>query len=200
MFEYICRRYMSDTLLLRDELGHTLECEILKLVDLADENFALLMPVHQPIQILAWEDGTDGDTTSSLSNIAEGDSEDDEGGLADLEEQELEAVIPTAQAVLEELNLKLRISAYTLTVEGELPEPIEETAIEIANGDGDDDIEEYQLLATFFHEQRQFGVFAPLDPLLFFAAKPETTPSLVSPEEDSELFNRLQDRLLDLAE
>ena len=182
---------MSDTLLLRDELDHTLECEILKLVDLENENYALLMPVHQPVQILAWEDCVTESTE---------DSEEDEGGLADLEEQELEAVIPTAQAVLGELNLKLRISAYTLTVEGELPEPIEETAIEIANGDGDDDIEEYQLLATFFHEEQQFGVFAPLDPLLFFASKPDTDPSLVSPEEDSNLFARLQDRLLDLAE
>ncbi len=183
---------MSDTLLLRDDLDHTLECEILKLVDLEDENYALLMPVHQPVQILAWEDG--------VPEASEEDSDEDEGGLADLEEHELEVVIPTAQAVLGELNLKLRISAYTLTVEGELPEPIEETAIEIANGDGDDDIEEYQLLATFFHEERQFGVFAPLDPLLFFAAKPDTSPSLVSPEDDSDLFARLQDRLLDLAE
>lgn len=199
---------MSDTLLLRDELDHTLECEILKLVDLEEENYALLMPVHQPIQILAWEDGDveDGDSTiggtspPTESAHTNPDSEDDEGGLADLDEQELEVVLPTAQAVLGELNLKLRISAYTLTVEGELPEPIEETAIEIANGDGDDDIEEYQLLATFFHEERQFGVFAPLDPLLFFAAKLDTSPSLVSPEEDSELFTRLQDRLLDLAE
>ncbi|MEM9568152.1 MAG: DUF3727 domain-containing protein [Cyanobacteria bacterium P01_E01_bin.34] len=193
---------MSDTLLLRDELGHTLECEILKLVDLADENYALLMPVHQPVQILAWEDGgMDEESSSSTNTGASAGGEDyEEGGLADLEEQELEAVIPTAQAVLGELNLKLRISAYTLTVEGELPEPIEETAIEIANGDGDDDIEEYQLLSTFFHEERQFGVFAPLDPLLFFAAKPNTAPSLVSPEEDSELFTRLQDRLLDLAD
>ncbi|MGK7912034.1 MAG: DUF3727 domain-containing protein [Synechococcus sp.] len=188
---------MSDTLLLRDELDHTLECEILKLVDLEEENYALLMPVHQPVQILAWEDGDP--ELETASSPGEG-SDDDEGGLADLDEQELEAVIPTAQAVLGELNLKLRVSAYTLTVEGELPEPIEETAIEIANGDGDDDIEEYQLLATFFHEERQFGVFAPLDPLLFFAAKPDSVPALVSPEEDSELFSRLQDRLLDLAE
>lgn len=181
---------MSDTLLLRDDLNHTLECEILKLVELESENYALLMPVHQPIQILAWEDSEPG---------AADDSED-EGGLADLEEDELEVIIPTAHAVLSELNLKLRISAYTLTVEGELPEPVEETAIEIANGDGDDDIEEYQLLATFFHDERQFGVFAPLDPLLFFAANPDSAPSLVSPEEDSALFTRLQDRLLDLAE
>ena len=188
---------MSDTLLLRDELNHTLECEILKLVDLGDENFALLMPVHQPVQILAWDDG---EVDEGEPSEPEGGSEDDEGGLADLDDRELEAVIPTAQAVLGELNLKLRMSAYTLTVEGELPEPIEETAIEIANGDGDDDIEEHQLLATFYHEERQFGVFAPLDPLLFFAAKPDTTPSLVSPEDDSELFSRLQDRLLDLAE
>ena len=179
---------MSDTLLLRDELNHSLECEILKLVELENENYALLMPVHQPIQILAWEGG-------------DFEGEDDEGGLADLELEELETIIPTAQAVLGEINLKLRFSAYTLTVEGDLPEPIEETAIEIANGEDEDDIEEYQLLATFFHEQRQFGVFAPLDPLLFFAAQPDTsTPSLVSPEEDGLLFSRLQDKLLDSAE
>ena len=178
---------MSDTLLLRDELNHSLECEILKLVDLENESYALLMPVHQPVQILAWEEGEV--------------EEEEEGGLADLELDELETVIPTAQAVLEELNLTLHFSAYTLTVEGELPEPIEETAIEIANGDDEEDIEECQLLATFFHENRQFGVFAPLDPVLFFAAQPHTsTPSLVSAEDDGQLFARLQDRLLDLAE
>ena len=179
---------MSDTLLLRDELNHTLECEILKLVDLESEDYALLMPVHQPVQILAWEEG-------------ESEEDDDEGGLIDLEEGELEAVFATAQAVLGELNLKLRLSAYTLTVEGDLPEPIEETAIEITNGEDEEDIEEYQLLATFFHEECQFGVFAPLDPLLFFASQPNgSNPSLVSPEDDEVLFARLQDRLLDLAE
>ena len=184
---------MSETLFLRDEHNQALECEILKEVELDGKDYALLMPVHQPIQILAWEESGDE------HKVGDSNDSEDEGGLADLEQEELDLILPTAMAVLEELNLKLRRSAYTLTVEGELPEPIEETAIEIA--DDDDDVEEYQLLSTFFHEKKQFGIFAPLDPLLFFAVQPnEGEAYLLSPDAPEELFDRLQDRLLDLAE
>ena len=184
---------MSETLFLHDEHNQHLECEILKEIELDEETYVLLMPVHQPIQILAWEEFGEDDNS-------EGGNSEDEAGLADLDLEELELVLPTAMAVLEELNLKLVKSAYTLTVEGELPEPLEETAIEIADED-DEDVEEYQLLSTFFHEKRQFGIFAPLDPLLFFAVKPEDgAPYLLAPDSPEELFTRLQDRLLDLAE
>ncbi|WP_017326927.1 DUF3727 domain-containing protein [Synechococcus sp. PCC 7336] len=188
---------MSDTLLLRDERNQVLECEILKQVQLDGESYALLMPVHQPIQVLAWEEDVP-ESHASRTSARPGEDED-EGGLVDLDPEELKAVLPTAQAVLEELNLKLIESAYTLTVKGDLPEPIEETAIEIA--DDADEVEEYQLLSTFFHDQRQFGIFAPLDPLLFFAVQPPDKEAyLLSPNAPEELFARLQDRLLDLAE
>lgn len=191
---------MSETLLLRDERNQILECEILKQVNLDNQSYALVMPVHQPVQVLAWEED-DSETERSHTDILspETNGEDGEGGLVDLEPDELEIVLPTAQAVVEELNLKLRQSAYTLTVEGELPEPQEEDLIEIANEDND--VEEFQLLATFFHVRRQYGVFAPLDPLLFFAVQPDSgNPYLLSPDAPIDLLERLQDRLLDLAD
>lgn len=172
---------MKQTLLLQDEDKLTLECEILKQVIVDDQTYALVMPVHQPVQILMWEASNSDDS------------------LSDLDFDELSALLPDARAVLGELNLKLLQSAYTLTVEGDLPEPQEENIFEIASDE--EDIEEYQLLTTFFKDETQYGVFAPLDPLIFFAVQPEDEePFLLSPDTDMELLERLQDQLLDLAD
>lgn len=172
---------MMQTLLLKDEAQLELECEILKQVIVDDETYALVMPVHQPVQILMW------------------DASQAEDSLMDLDPDEQAAVFDNAQAVLAELNLKLIESAYTLTVSGDLPEPNEEDIFEIASDD--DDIEEYFLLTKFYKDTNQFGIFAPLDPLIFFAAQPEDeAPYLLSPEDDMALLERLQDQLLDLAD
>lgn len=181
---------MKETLVLRDEQDQVLTCEILKQVELDDMTYALITPVEVMVELLSWEDEGEPDHLEDPQI---------DGTLEELEPQELEQVLPTARAVLAELNLNLHFSAFELmTVAGEVPEPDEEDVIEIAK---DEDVEEYQLLATFYHEQRQYGVFVPLDPLLLFAAQPEDAdPYLLTPDHPETLFDRLQDKLLDLAE
>lgn len=171
---------MKKTLVLYDQ-DRSLECEILKQFTLDGTNYALVVPVLHPIQVLCWET----------------DEEDEErDALVDPEPDELEAALPVAQSVLEELNLKLVYSAYVLTVQGELPEPNEEDILEITNDD--DEVEEYQLLATFFHDDLQYGVFALLDPLLLFVVLPDCgDPHLLSPDTPPALLNRLQEELVD---
>ncbi|MDX2272436.1 MAG: DUF3727 domain-containing protein [Cyanobacteriota bacterium] len=182
---------MKDTLVLRDEHNQTLKCEILKQVELEDMTYALITPVDHYVEILVW--------TESPSPEDEED-EDFEGVLDEPDPAELVDAQPTMQAVLAELNLQLQQSAFGLmTVQGELPDPQEEDILEIAK-DGDE-IEEYQLLTTFFHNDRQYGIFTPLDPLLLYAAQPEDAPPyLLTADHPDSLFEQLYDQLLDLAE
>lgn len=142
---------MDSTITLTDETGKKLPCNIEATIAVDDVDYFLLQPIDNSVQIFAWEQGED---------------EDDEV-LVDIEEEELEAVFSTAQAVLSEQNLKLKRTAYTLTVEGELPEFDED---EVFTVDLDDDsFEEYQELAKFLHEEQPYSVFTALDPLMFFA-------------------------------
>ncbi|GAB4210476.1 MAG: hypothetical protein OHK0012_00850 [Synechococcales cyanobacterium] len=171
---------MKETLVLHDQ-DRSLECEILRQFTLEGTDYALVVPVLHPIQILCWEE----------------DEEDEErDALVDPEPEELEAALPIAQSVLEELNLKLCYSAYVLTVHGEIPDAEEDDILEITNED--DAVEEYQLLATFFHEEIQYGVFALLDPLLLFVVLPaEGDPHLLSPDTPAALLDRLQEELVE---
>lgn len=182
---------MKKTLNLRDEQNQVLTCEVLKQVVLDDMTYALITPVDTTVELLCWEDDDEDPLDPEEPSI--------DGTLEELEPQELSTVLPTARAVLAELNLNLHSAAFELlTVLGELPEPEEDDVIEIAR---DEDTEEYQLLATFYHEEKQYGVFTPLDPLLMFAAQPhDGEPYLLTPDYPETLFERLQDKLLDLAE
>ncbi|AFY74540.1 Protein of unknown function (DUF3727)/Protein of unknown function (DUF1292) [Synechococcus sp. PCC 7502] len=142
---------MDSTIILTDETGGTLVCNIEDTIAVDDVEYFLLQPIDNSVQIFAWEQGED---------------EDDEI-LVDLEADELAAVFSTAQAVLSEQNLKLKRTAFTLTVEGELPDFDEE---EIFTVDLDDDsFEEYQELAKFLHEEQPYSIFTPLSPVMFFA-------------------------------
>ncbi|MCP5990293.1 DUF3727 domain-containing protein, partial [Klebsiella pneumoniae] len=75
------------------------------LVPIDGQEYALLMPVDTPGSLFAWD----------------GEDEDEPPRLVE-DESEVEAVWPTASAVLQEQNLTLINSAVTLTVEGELPD------------------------------------------------------------------------------
>lgn len=142
---------MDSIITLIDEAGNTLPCNIEDTIAVDNVEYFLLQPLDNSVQIFAWEEGED---------------EDDEI-LVDIEEAELDSVFTTAQAVLAEHNLKLKRTAYTLTVEGQLPEFDEE---EVFTVDLDDEsFEEYQELVKFLHEDQAYSVFTALDPLMFFA-------------------------------
>jgi hypothetical protein len=189
---------MKETLVLQDEQNRTLTCEILKEIFLDDTTYLVVAPVDHPIRIFVWDQAAD---THSSAMDDEEEAEISDIDELDREDEAFAVALPTAQAVLAELNLTLRQSAYILTVQGELPEPDQEDIIELVNEE--EDVEEYQLLTTFFQETLQYSICTPIDPLWFFAVQPEQgDPYLLlsDSDESQDLLERLQDQLLDLAE
>lgn len=171
-----------------DEVGRRLNCSIEHTLEVDDDEYLLLMPRDTPIQIVAWD-------------------EEDEEDFADAtlieDDEEIDILFPDAQAVLAEQNLTLKRTAYTLTVAGELPEMDEEEilTIEVEESDVELEPEEFQLLASFYHEEQEYGIYTPLDPLLFLARRNKAGhPELLSPEEFKKLQPFLEDLLFDEVE
>lgn len=165
----------ADSVSLFDEKGRTLDCYVENSIEVDDLNYLLLMPIDIPIVIIAWEE----------------DSEDDDDEFADAilleDEDEIEQIFPDAKAVLAELNLALKYTAYSLTVSGELP-PIEDDDIltlELENEDEPLEPEELQFLVSFYHQEQRYSIYTPLAPLLFLAKSNENGKvELVSPEDE----------------
>ncbi|MCF2970149.1 DUF3727 domain-containing protein [Synechococcus sp. Nb3U1] len=182
-----------ETLVLRDEQDQLLKCEILRQVVVEDQTYALVTPVDAVIKVLVWEG------EEEPSQPVNGDA-DMEGILDEPDPEELQAAMPTIQAVLGELNLTLQQNGFDiLTIQGELPAVEDEDVLEI--GESDEDAQEFQLLATFFYKEQKYGIFTPLDPILIYAALPEEgDPYLLTPDDPPELFDQLYALLLDLDE
>jgi small neutral amino acid transporter SnatA (MarC family) len=167
----------APTVNLTDEDGRSLICYVERSLEVEGKEYVLLLPVDNPIEIFAWE--------------ADEDNEEEEM-LVDIEEDELEEVFSTARAVLAEQELTLQRTALTLTASGELPEVVEDDVItlDIEDEDGQPNIEQFQQLAAFFHEEQEYVVCTPLDPLLFFARmNPKGNPELLSIEEFQTLLS-----------
>ena len=178
----------SPVVTLRDEDNRELACYVEKTLDVEGTDFLLLLPVDLPIEIFVWQSA----------------SEDDEGEgemMVDIEDDEIDALFPSARAVLAELNLTLERSAHTLTAAGDLPEAEDEDcfALEV-NEEGEELItEDFQILANFFHEDAQYTACTPLDPLLFFARRnADGSVALVEPEEFQTMRSQLEDQLFDV--
>ena len=127
------------------------------------------------------------------------DSEEISNAVLLEDKVEIKEVFPDAKAVLAELDLTLKLTAFTLTVVGELP-PIEDDGILSLELEADEpslDSEELQFLKDFFHQKQKYSIYTPLSPLLFLAkynllGKVE----LVSPE-DKEMQLILEELLFD---
>lgn len=159
---------------LKDESGRSLDCYIENTLETEDIAYLLLMPVDTPIVILACDD--------------EADEEDSETFLIE-EEAEIEKIFADAKAVLAELDLTLKHTAYTLTVSGELP-PLEDEGILTLelNSDEQEQIEpeELQFLAIFYHLDQKYSIYTPLTPLLFLATYDNFGKlELVSPDDEN---------------
>jgi Protein of unknown function (DUF3727)/Protein of unknown function (DUF1292) len=176
------------TITLSDEVGRSLLCYIELSVDVDGEEYALVNPVDYPIDIFAWvasEDTEDSDL----------DEDEEEETLVPVEDAELNEIFSTAQAVLAEQNLKLKRTALSLTVEGDLPDVDEDDilTLEVEESGVGKDQEEYQLLATFFHEEQEYAIYTPIDPVLFVVRlKDGEKPQLLSPEEFQVIQPKLQ--------
>ncbi|MEB3273149.1 MAG: DUF3727 domain-containing protein [Prochlorothrix sp.] len=185
----------APTVLLTDDRGRSLLCSVEHSLTLDGKSYALLLPVHTPVDLFSWDDE---------------DTEDPE--LVE-DETEIAEVFPTAQAVLEEQNLSLQWTAITLTVEGDLPD-LDALDWETEFGDDDDrnslngdrpdreaelgvngyypiegitaemeEVEEFRLLARFYHEEQEYGIYIPLTPFLIPVRLNQGNPHLLDPSE-----------------
>ena len=162
--------------------GRSLDCYIEHSLEVDGTLYLLLLPVDSPIEIVAWNE--DGEQEATLVE----------------DEPELDRIFADAQAVLAEQNLTLKRTAHTLTVAGEIPEVDEEDILTIEMEEEGSEIEpeEFQLLANFYHEEQEYGVYTPLDPLLFFARENQDgNPELLSPDEFKKVQPLLEEMLFD---
>jgi len=178
----------ADSVTLRDEDGRTLDCYVENAIDLEAISYLLLMPVDVPVVIIAWDE----------------EEEEEEGSEAILLEdnEEIELIFADAKAVLAELDLTLKYTAYTLTVSGELP-PIEDDDIltlELDEEDENLEPEELQFLASFYHQEQRYSIYTPLAPLLFLAKCSSNGKMELVPPEDEQMQQILEELLFEEAE
>lgn len=172
-----------ETVTVTDNDGRTLVCTVEHSLDLDGQEYVLLLPVDSPIEIVAWQGEGDDEEAVPVEN-----------------DDEIELLFPIAKVVLEEQNLTLKRTAVVLTVEGELPES-EEEEFEDEESEEYEDEEELQFLASFYYEDQEFGVYAPLDPFFILARMDANDqPQLLSPEELEKiepLLPMIEEQLLD---
>lgn len=176
---------------LTDDQGRSLVCTLQSSIQLEGQEYGLLLPVDTPIEILTWNDEED----------------DDESAVPVESEAEINKIFKTAKAVLAEHNLDLKRTGITLTVEGELPEFPEEGE---SNADLDssqpdqEEFEELLWLASFYHEEQEYGIYTPADPFFILAKTNEQGEyKQLSPEEFQKLeplLPLIEDQLFDALE
>ena len=157
--------YDAQTLLLNDSNGNELFCYLEQLVSVEGREYALLTPVDTPV---------------SLFKI----NEKDEHELIEKIDKN-EQILKNAEAVLQEHDLRLIRSAVTLTVSGELEEPIYD---ELEEDYVDDDSESYELLVNFNLFDQEYGLYIPLDPFFIVGKLKDKGVLLVEDDE----FDKIQ--------
>lgn len=163
----------AEIVTLTDEEGRSLDCYLENALETEDGTYLLLMPVDIPVVLIAWDEEEDGEDFSEAVLL-----EDSE---------EIAEIFADAKAVLAELDLTLKNTAFTLTISGELP-PLEEEDILSLELDGEDkqlEAEELQFLASFYHQDNKYSLYTPLAPLLFLAKYNSAGElELISPEDE----------------
>ena len=157
--------YQAQTLILKDSNGYEIFCYLEQLVKVEEKEYALLTPVDTPV---------------SLFKI----NEKEEPELIEKIEKN-EILLKNADAVLQEHDLKLIRSAVTLTVSGELEEPIYD---DLEEDDQNEESETYELLVNFNLLEQEYGLYIPLDP--FFIVGKITDQGALLIENDE--FDKVQ--------
>ena len=161
-----------ESVILIDQEERSLECYIENSLEIQGTTYLLLMPVDSPVVILGWDD-------EDINDIQEAFLVEDS--------DEIEQIFAYARAVLAELNLFLKNTAFTLTVSGDLPDFDEEDLLGLeldAQEDEELEPEELQFLASFYHLEQKYLIYTPIAPLLFLAKKKSDNQlELVSPED-----------------
>ena len=176
----------EETIVLTDEAGRTIACSVERYLEVDSQDYVLLLPLDSPVEIFVWE----------------GDDEEDEEAIPVDDEAEIDALFNTAKAVLEEQNLTLKRTAIMLTVEGDLPDlDSDDEFAEVSSDLGEGEIEELQYLASFYYEEQEFAIYAPLDPCFILARLDENNqPHLLSSDELQKLepmLEMIEDQLFD---
>ena len=157
--------YEAQTLILNDSNGNELFCYLEQIVKVEEKEYALLTPVDTPV---------------SLFKI----NEKDEPELIEKIEKN-EQILKNADAVLQEHDLKLIRSAVTLTVSGELEEPIYD---DLEEDNSNEESETYELLVSFNLLEDEYGLYIPLDPFFIVGKLKDQGAELIENEE----FDKIQ--------
>ena len=157
--------YEAQTLILNDSNGNELFCYLEQIVKVEEKEYALLTPVDTPV---------------SLFKI----NEKDEPELIEKIEKN-EQILKNADAVLQEHDLKLIRSAVTLTVSGELEEPIND---DLEEDNSNEESETYELLVSFNLLEDEYGLYIPLDPFFIVGKLKDQGAELIENEE----FDKIQ--------
>ena len=157
--------FEAQTIILNDSNGNELFCYLEQLVNVEGEEYALLTPVDTPV---------------SLFKI----NEKDEPELIEKIEKN-EQILKNADAVLQEHDLRLVRSAVTLTVSGELEEPIYD---DLEEDQLDEDSETYELLLNFNLLDEEYGLYIPLDPFFVVGKLKDKGAILIENDE----FDKIQ--------
>ena len=131
----------AQTIILKDSSGKELFCFLEQIVEVESKEYGLLTPVDTPV---------------CLFKI---NSEEDIQEIIDLDEDD--EILKNADSVLQEHNLKLIRSASTLTVSGDLDEPIYD---ELEEDYLDDDEEEFEHLVSFNVKDDKYEILMPIYP------------------------------------
>ena len=157
--------YEAKTLILKDSNGNELFCYLEQLVKVHEKEYALLTPVDTPVSLFKINHKEQPELIEKI--------------------EKNEQILKNADAVLQEHDLNLIRSAVTLTVSGELEEPIYD---ELEEDGLDDESETYELLMSFNVLDQEYGLYIPLDPF-FIVGKLEGQGALLI--EDDE-FDKVQ--------
>ena len=157
--------YEAKTLILNDVNGNELICYLEQLVNIEGEEYALLTPVDTPVSLFKINDKDEPELIEKI--------------------EKNEQILKNADAVLQEHDLRLIRSAVTLTVSGELEEPIYD---ELEEDHLEEDSETYELLVNFNVLEQEYGLYIPLDPFFIVGKLKDKGATLIEDEQ----FDRIQ--------
>ena len=157
--------YEAQTLILNDSNGNELFCFLEQLVKIEEKEYALLTPVDTPVSLFKINDKEQPELIEKI--------------------EKNEQILKNADAVLQEHDLKLIRSAVTLTVSGELEEPISD---ELEEDEIDDESETYELLVSFNLLEQEYGLYIPLDPFFIVGKLVDKGALLIEDDE----FDKIQ--------
>ncbi len=165
------------TILVKDKNGSALLCFLEQLIPINGIDYGLFTPVDTPVSLFELQDEGDPILIETISNS--------------------EPILEVADVVLQEHDLTLIRSALTLTVTGELDEPELEDFEEEEEEEEDqqDDSETYELLVSFRVEEKEYGLYIPLDPFFIVGKLKNNQADLVEGHEFDEIQPLIESEL-----